>query len=161
MSIYTVQAPVGSLGKPEFERAVFLREGFSWGAFIFSFFWLLWQRLWLVAVVWLVAESVLTSLYLRGLSFGSTLLIGFLLHLLLGLEGNSLLRSRLARRRYRLVGVVSAAALEPAERQLFTRVAQKPLQTSPAPNDPPPPAPPVPTQHADVIGVFPEPEMRR
>ncbi len=71
MSIYTVQAPIGSLGKPDFERAVFLREGFSWGAFFFSFLWLLWQRLWLVAVVWLVAESVLTWLFSKGLSFGS------------------------------------------------------------------------------------------
>jgi hypothetical protein len=162
MSIYTVQAPIGSLGKPDFERAVFLREGFSWGAFIFSFFWLLWQRLWLVAVVWLVAESVLTSLFLKCLSSGSTLLISFLLHLLLGLEGNSLLRWRLAQRRYRLVGVVSATGLEPAERQFFARVTQPQTSASPLPNDnPPPPTPPVPVQHGDVIGVFPEPETRR
>ncbi len=101
-------------------------------------------------------------LFSRGLSFGSSLLIGFLLHLLLGLEGNSLLRWRLARRRYRLVGVVSATALEPAERQFFARITQPQTNASPLPNDiPPPPPPPVPVQHADVIGVFPEPETRR
>lgn len=163
MSLYTVQAPVGLLGKPEFERAVFLRDGFSWGAFFLGAIWLLWQRLWLVAALWLAAEALLAWIALPHLSFGSFFLIALTMRILLGLEGNSLLRRRLARRRYRLVDVVNAAALEPAERLFFSHLA-KPTEAASATKDaslPPPPPPPVPTQTADVLGLFPEPETKR
>lgn len=163
MSLYTVQAPVGLLGKPEFERAIFLRDGFSWGAFFLGTIWLLWQRLWLVAALWLAAETLLASLALTHLSFGSFFFIALFMRILLGLEGNGLLRRKLARRHYRLVDVVNAAALAPAERLFFSRLAA-PVEAASATKDappPPPPPPPVPMQNAEVLGVFPEPEMKR
>lgn len=161
MSLYTVQAPVSLLGKPEFERAIFLRDGFSWGAFFLGAVWLVWQGLWLMAVFWLAAEALIVWLALTYLSFPSFFFIGLFLRILLGLEGNALLRRRLARRHYRLVDVVNAGAMEPAERLFFSRLAA-PIEAAPMTKDAaPPPPPPVPTQNGDVLGVFPEPETKR
>ena len=38
---------------------VIVREGFSWGAFLVSVLWALWNRLWLVAIVLMALELVL------------------------------------------------------------------------------------------------------
>ncbi len=160
MSVYTVQAPTGSLGKPELERSVFLREGFCWPAFFFAFLWLAWHRLWGIAALWLLAVSVLAWLAVSHLTFGSFFLIGLAMRIFLGLEANALLRRKLARRRYQLIDVVTAAAPEAAEQLFFSRVAQSQAERRPAPKDAPPPAP-VPSQNAEVLGVFPEPETRR
>ena len=40
------------------ERAVVLRDGFSWGALIFQPLWVLWHRLWLAALVVTIAIAV-------------------------------------------------------------------------------------------------------
>jgi hypothetical protein len=160
MSVYTVQAPIGALGEAELEKSVFLREGFSWGAFWFSFIWLIWQRLWLVAVLWLFAEGFLSWLARAYISPASFLLIALALRIFLGLEANALLRRKLARRRYRLLGVVAATGLEAAERQFFSRqlAPQAGPATVPATIDA---APPMPQHRADILGVFPEPEAQR
>src|SRR6185437_13224420 len=102
MSVYTIQAPAGSYGEAELEDSAFLREGFSWGAFFFAIFWLLWHRLWATAVLWIIVCVGLTWLSFTYLSFGSFLLIALVLPILLGLEGNALLRRRYARHDYRL-----------------------------------------------------------
>jgi hypothetical protein len=161
MSLFTVQAPVGLLGKPEFERAILLRDGFSWGAFFLGAIWLIWQGLWLVAAAWLAAEALLVWSALTHLGFGSFFFIALAMRIFLGLEGNAMLRRKLARRHYCLVDVVNAAALVPAERLFFSRLALpvEPAQGKDVP--PPPPPPPVPPQNADVLGVFPEPETKR
>ena len=159
MSVYTVQAPTGMLGEPEPERAVFLREGFSWPAFVFGLLWLLWHRLWAIAALWLVAYGVLTWLAVWHFGLGTTLEIALALRILLGLEGNGLLRRKLAGRHYRLIDVVTAEAPEVAEHLFFIRRA-------PSPNDQPPtlksPPPPDLRPHTDteVLGVFPLPEDR-
>jgi hypothetical protein len=159
MTVYTVQAPIGALGEPEIERAVFLREGFSWGAFVFGFFWLAWHRLWAIAAVWLLAGALLAWLALGHLSFGSIVLIALALRALLGLEANALLRHRFASSRYRLVGVVTAATLESAERTFYSRAMQPQTEAGPAPKIVQPP--PIPHQRTEVLGVFPEPETGR
>ena len=132
MSVYTVQAPTDSLGEPDLERAVLLREGFSWPAFFFGLLWLLWQRLWGTALLWLVAFSLLAWLALWHFGFGRIFLIGLALRILLGLEANALVRRKLARRRYRLIEVVTAAAPETAERLFFSRVAPSQAERGPA-----------------------------
>ena len=160
MSVYTVQAPTDALGDPEPERAVFLREGFSWPAFVFAGLWLLWHRLWAMVALWLLAYGVLAWLtvwHIFGL--GTTLLIALALCLLLGSEGNSLLRRKLARRRYRLLDVVIAAAPEIAERLFFNRLS--PLQAGHASAlKNASPSPPLPNRDTEVLGVFPLPEER-
>jgi hypothetical protein len=158
MSVYTVQAPTNSLGEPEIEKSVFLREGFSWGAFVFGLLWLLMQRLWGCAALWLAIIGLLAGLTLSYLSPGSFLLIALALRIFLGLEANALLRRKLSRRRYQLVGVVTATTLENAERTFYSHAAQPKPAPEPLSKDMPPPMPHPPTQ---VLGVFPEPETGR
>ena len=160
MSVYTVQAPTGTLGEPEPERAVFLCEGFSWPAFIFGPVWLLWQRLWAVAALWLVTSGILAWLAVAHFRFGTALEIGVALQILLGLEGNGLLRRQLARRRYRLIDVVTAEAAETAERRFFNRLSQAQGADAAVPKDALP-GTPLPDRDAEVLGVFPLPEERR
>ena len=160
MSVYTVQAPTGMLGEPEPERAVFLREGFSWPAFVFALLWLVWHRLWAIAALWLVASGLLAWLAVWHFGLGTTLLIALALRILLGIEGNGLLRRQLARRRYRLIGVVAAPASETAERLFFNRLSEPQAAPTPAPKDAPT-GPPMPNRDTEVLGVFPLPEERR
>ncbi len=156
MSVYTIQAPAGSFGEAELEDSAFLREGFSWGAFFFAIFWLLWHRLWATAALWIIVCAGFTWLSFSILSFGSFLLIALALHILLGLEANALLRRRYARHDYRLIGVISARSREVAERRFFSRVMPETPQTPSAAGTPP--APPRQRHSDDVLGLFPEPE---
>ncbi len=160
MSVYTVLAPTDTLGEPEPERAVFLREGFSWPAFIFGLAWLLWHRLWAVAALWLVTSGILAWLAVAHFRFGTTLEIGVALQILLGIEGNGLLRRKLAGRRYRLIDVVTADAAETAERRFFNRLSQAQSTNAAVPKDALP-GTRMPNRDAEVLGVFPLPEERR
>ncbi|QXX75798.1 DUF2628 domain-containing protein [Methylovirgula sp. HY1] len=160
MSVYTVQAPIGTLGEPEPERAVFLREGFSWPAFVFALLWLVWHRLWAIVALWLVVEGLLVWLAMRHFGFGTTLTIALALRIVLGLEGNGLLRRKLAGRRYRLIDVVTAEAAETAERLFFSRLSQPQDATAPAPKDALLGAA-MANRDTEVLGVFPLPEERR
>lgn len=157
MSVYTVQAPLGPIGEIDYPKAVFLREGFSWGAFFFGIFWLLWRQLWITAVLWLVVWGLLLGLAAPYLSDDSLLLILLTLQFLLGLEGRALIRHKLARQHYQFLDVVSAKELETAERLFYARVPavaeELGRQT--------PPTPHVPPQNPDVLGLFPQPELRR
>jgi hypothetical protein len=158
MSVYTVQAPASLLGEPEFEKSAFLREGFSWAAFFFAFFWLLWHRLWATAALWFVVCTALAWLSFSGLSFGGFPLITLALHILLGLEANNLLRRKHAGHGYRLVGIVTADSLEAAERTFFARAVQERTEVRAASNTTPPPLPPRSGRNGEVLGLFPEPE---
>ena len=39
------------------ERAVLVKDGFSWGAFVFSFLWFFCHRLWIAGLIVLVAVA--------------------------------------------------------------------------------------------------------
>ena len=62
MSIYTVHMKATSDEPSAFERAVFVRDGFGWWAFLFGPLWLLWNRAWLGFVVWALIQFGLTLL---------------------------------------------------------------------------------------------------
>src|SRR6478672_11524495 len=53
MNVYTVHLKGSKDDLAALERAVFVREGFSWAALIVGPLWLLWNRLWLALIVWL------------------------------------------------------------------------------------------------------------
>ena len=53
LKLYTVHLRAWS-GAPD-RDAVFVREGFCWPAFFFSFAWALWHRMWFVALVLLAS----------------------------------------------------------------------------------------------------------
>lgn len=123
---------------------VLLREGWSWGAFVFGPFWLLVRRAWLPAVLWL-AFSVLLAVLAPG---GARPVLAFALSVLAGLLGWDLVRWSLLRRGYGLVHVLAArdeeaalARLLAARPDLVERCFDLP-PTPPPDTAPPDPAPP-------------------
>jgi len=170
MSVYTVHEPPPRANEAaaDPERFQFVRDGFNFWAFVFGPVWMLFHRLWLVFLFYVILSALLhAALWLAGTTSGTEFFIGTLISLLIGLEAPTLRRWTLARRRWRTVGVVAANDEESAERRFFdswTRqapprqwdraplpVGSTPMQTYPAP---------IPTQPA-VIGRFPEPGLPR
>src|SRR5438876_10849371 len=101
MSIYTVYEPPlkAHESAPAPERFVFVRDGFSFWAFLLAPLWMLWHRLWLVFLGYCVlAIALQAGLQAIGASFGVRLTAGALLALLAGLEAARLRRSTLAGR---------------------------------------------------------------
>lgn len=170
MSVYTVHQPPSRAGNPasDPEGYVFVRDGFSFWAFLFGPLWMLRHRMWLVLVGYVLVSGGLEGLArVAGASRFGIGLIGFLISLLVGLEAGTLRRFTLSRRGYRSVGVVSGHDLEDAEQRFFDSWLKQPSDraTSPAAAPPVPPAPPAPSaagsatipRGPDVIGLFPEP----
>ncbi len=155
MALYTIHLPGQSQDPEALERAVLLREGFSWPAFLFSGLWLLWNRLWLGFagfVLLSLAISLLTLLL--GLPRGTGTGLGLLLALAVGFEGLSQRRLKLEARGFRLAGIVSADTAEQAERKAFLELsspASAPARPAAAPRLP----------DAGVIGLFPQPGTQR
>jgi hypothetical protein len=167
MPAYTVHEPPARDSDDDAaaaDRFVFVRDGFSMWAFLFSPLWMIWRRLWLVLLLYIVLIAALQAgLWALGASGLVKFIVGVLVALLIGFEAPSLRRWTFARRGWFNHGVVVADSEESAERRFFdawvgreTRAPaanlaganpQTPYRTA---ADPP-----------DVIGLFPEPQSRR
>jgi hypothetical protein len=123
MATFTVHVSQQAAGPLQSaEKARFVSDRFSWGAFLFAPFWLLAHRLWLAFAVWLLlALGVNVGLPFLGFSSGVPAAITFLLSVLLGLEGQELRRLKLQRTRWTSVDLVTAASREDAEMRFFRR----------------------------------------
>jgi len=160
MTIYTVHEPPPRRNQSagDTNRFVFVRDGFHFWAFVFGPLWLLVHRLWLVLVFYGVAMALLqTALWALGVSPGVRGLVGFLISLLIGFEASSL--RRWTYRKWRPHGVVVASDLDTAERRFFDGYVAR--SQAPVVEKMPPPAVRVPPATSDVIGLFPEPDIRR
>ena len=112
----------------------FVKEGFSWPAFLFTGFWLLWKRLWVEFEVFVAAVVVLELLFqAMGISPAMGGLGSLLIGLVLGFEGNDLVRAKLARMGYAEVGEVAGRDLESAELKYFGERAHPPVASPAAP----------------------------
>jgi hypothetical protein len=123
MTIYTVLEPPD--GKPD--RVAFVPEGFAWAAFVLTFFWALWHRLWVTAAVFLALTAGLSAavnLELLGAGLASLLQFGFAL--LFGFEARQLQLSSLERAGLRRAALIQASCLEAAELAYFSRRAPAP-----------------------------------
>lgn len=111
-------------------EAVFVREGFSWGAFFFSVLWALWHRMWFAALI-VFAVSVALSLLteLLGVDDMVSTVIGAAFALIVAWEANDWRRRALDRRGYVNAGIVAAPDLVEAERRFFAKPV--PGQASP------------------------------
>jgi hypothetical protein len=170
MSVYTVhEPPVRSADPlPDAERIVFVRDGFSFWAFLLAPLWMLWHRMWLVLAGYvIVAVALETALAAFGGARAAASILGLFISLLVGLEASTLRRFTLRRRRWKNVGIVSGDDVEDAERRFFDAwLRQSPSR--PAGNAAAAPAPPgsaatiprVPP-NSDVVGLFPEPGVQR
>lgn len=138
-------------------RFMFVRDGFSFAAFLFGPIWFLWHRLWLALLGYVGVVAVLAAgMQLLGASYGICSLVALLLALLIGFEASSLRRWTLTRRGCKDRGVVVGEDLETAERRFFA------AWVSPGHNPAPPPAPKLRMPIGnDVVGLFPEPGANR
>jgi hypothetical protein len=152
MTVYTVH-----LQAQDAQDASFVPEGFAWGAFVFTPFWLLWHRLWLAVILWCVAVAIIFATPL-GLSLFAKELAVFLIALFCGLEGNQWRRQKLTQEGKTLADIVTGDTRDDAEVHFFHR-----WQESTASATVPPP---LPMRAAQVFatepafGLFPEPENR-
>jgi hypothetical protein len=170
MSVYTVYEPPlkGHESVPDPERFVFVRDGFSFWAFLLTPLWMLRYRLWLAFTGYvIVAVALLVGLRLIGASATVTTLTSALLSLLVGFEAATLRRFTLSRRGWRNVGIVVGDDLESAERRFFDAWAGRAWVDRSSGNAEPRAASPaagVPVSRrmsSEVIGLFPQPGAPR
>ena len=167
MKIFTVHEPRRLTGDPatDAERFEFVRDGFHFWAFLLGPLWMLWRRLWLVLLAYLVVTiAAQAGLWALGVSSQVRFVVGVLIALLVGFEAATLRRWSL--RRWRNVGVVVGRDQEDAERRFFDAWVRGEALPARANTVPPANLPPAATirlpdgSTADVIGLFPEPEPR-
>jgi Protein of unknown function (DUF2628) len=163
MSVYTVHEPPQRLvAAPDVERFAFVRDGFSFWAFLFGPLWMLRHRMWLALIGYVLILGWLETVVRM---FGGSALVGgfisLLISLLVGLEAGTLRRFSLNRRRWKNIGVVSGDDLEDAERRFFDVWVRRPTMQPVTPAAAP--AAPIPrmAQAPDVVGLFPEPGASR
>ncbi len=123
MAVFTVHLPPASAGqRPEPEKIVFLRDDFSWPAFLFGPLWLLWKRAYLAALLWtLLLACVSFAAWKLRLPSDATPYLGLALGVWLGFEGGRFVAWALARRGYSESDVVIGENAEEAEMAFFHR----------------------------------------
>jgi len=122
MSVYSVYAPPLKRGQsaPDPERFLFVRDRFSFWAFLVPPLWMLRHRLWLAFIAYLIAIVALElALAAVGASRAMMIAAAVLLSVLVGLEAPTLRRLALGRRRWSNIGTVLGDDLEAAERRFF------------------------------------------
>lgn len=102
------------------EQAVFVKEGFSFWAFVLGVAWTLYQRLWLPSIAIIVFYFVLSKLegheYISH-TIGAIVQTG--LGLYIGLNANDWLAAKYLRKGYTLIGVVYAKNESDAQLRFF------------------------------------------
>jgi hypothetical protein len=166
MSIYTVHEPPlrNGVAAPDPERFVFVRDGFYFWAFLLTPLWLIWHRLWLVLLIYLIViTGLVEAMRYAGVDTAGRSLVMLLISFLIGLEASTLRRFTLTRRGWRNVGVVGGTNTEAAERRFFDDLAAAgPGRPPGSTGNPPPPLPPAPAFHTPpIVGLFPEPGASR
>jgi hypothetical protein len=162
MAIYTVHEPLPRKDETSAspDRFTFVRDGFYFWAFVLGPLWMLWRRLWLVAVFYFVlATGLQAGLWAINASTEVKFFVWFLLALLIGFEAGTLRRWTLTRRGWRNVGVVVGEDIETAERRFFA--TWRPRAAPSIPPTAPPARPYARPGDNQVIGLFPSPGARR
>ena len=130
MSIYTVHEPPlkADASTPDPDRFAFVRDGFSFWAFLLAPLWMLRHRLWLVLVGYvIVAVALQVGLRLIGASSGVIVTVSLLLSLLVGIEAATLRRFTLSRRGWKNVGIVVGDDLEIGRAAVFRCLGRQAL----------------------------------
>jgi hypothetical protein len=175
MPVYTVHAPIANnAGVAATDRFAFVRDGFHFWAAVFGPVWLVWHRLWLALIGWIIIVIAI-DVGMARLGAGGTAIFfaDVLIALLMGFEASSVRRWTLSRRNWRQLDIVVAGNEEKAERRFFDRWAARqrllndqtavdrgaPPPTRDIPGQPFSKPPPLPQN--EIIGLFPEPGASR
>jgi hypothetical protein len=172
MPVYTVHAPVAyGADLAATDKFVFVRDGFHFWAAALSMIWLIWNRLWLALIGWIVLTLAIGfGMNALGAGSGAIMFVDLLIAILMGFEAATLQRWTLSRRKWRQLDIVVADDEESAERRFFDRWTAKqrglsndqwsvdrggPPPTRSIPGQPFSKPPPLP--QGGIIGLFPEP----
>ena len=164
-SVYEPPIPATELIERS-DRLAFVKEGFSWPAFLVPLLWLIYYRMWIEFVVLLLVYVGLQ------LVFGAdnqgpalTAFASFAIGVLFAFEANDLRTASLERRGYRFAGVASGRDRIDAERSFFSEWLPQQERDARQPFTPPPlprrgteaRKPPAREEAEEVIGLFPRP----
>src|SRR6185437_6979644 len=171
MPVYTVHAPTAHAADfRATDKFVFVRDGFHFWAMVLGPLWLIWKRLWLALLGWVILFAVLEAAVVQlGGGAGAQAVVDIMVAILMGLEASTLQRWTYSRRKWRQLDVVVADDEESAERRFFDRFTTGKRWTGYDPlsvdRGGPPPTRDVPGQRfsepplpqGGIIGLFPEP----
>ena len=154
MRAYTVHAPPGAAAP---ERYAFVKDGIAWPALFVPVLWILWHRLWLT-LVWYVVLFLVIAWTER--LFGDTVatILAVLTAILFALEANNIRRLSLQSRGWREVGSSFGANLEEAELRYFEPRRSPPPAPAPMRPEPAPRRDDFARDDDPIFGLFPEPE---
>lgn len=103
-------------------QPVLIREGFSWGAFLFGPFWLLWNGLWLSALALIaVSAGVFSALAAADAAAVAAPPAMLAACLIIGFSARDWQRYRLTSGGFRLAEIVLARNSDEAERAMLNR----------------------------------------
>lgn len=144
------------------ERLVFLREGFSWAAFLFPPLWLIYRRAWRGLLVWLVLVALVVAAGVAGVGSGNAMWLMVLASAAIGFEAAWFRGMSLRRRGFRPIEVVLAPTRVEAERAFFAAwEPDVPMPADDAPTARYRTSQPRWVRGPAVLGLFPEPEAGR
>jgi hypothetical protein len=167
VTVYSVYEPAHDVSDVETraDKIAFVKEGFSWPALFVPALWLLFYRMWIELIIFLVLIGGLQ--WLLGGDRQGAELAGWVMtaiSVLFAFEANDLRGAALARRGYRLAAVAIGRDRDEAEEQFFrtwlpqqSRSPSLPGQRSTAKHGGDAPAPIAGGEGEEVIGLFPKP----
>jgi hypothetical protein len=129
MASYVVMEPPGERGAEE--EAVFVRDGFHLLAFIFTFLWLLFHRLWLEGIAVLLIAIVIGWLSTPAMLGNGGIILSLLVSIYVGIEGSVLRIARLRRNGWREWGVVEADNARDAELRYLAEAGEQMMEEAP------------------------------
>ena len=164
-TIYTVHLPARTGKESGVDEAVFVKDGFSWPALVIAPLWLLYHRMWLVLLGYLVI-LVGFSWLAEPLAEPAQSGIMILFAIWFALEANNFRRWTMEGTGWSFIGVATGRDRLDAEHEFFAGEAN--LAAPAAPVSPVPPSPPdrlasprpPQTPQTPVVGLFPEPRPR-
>lgn len=129
MRFFTIHERPGKTGGDADLLAV--KTGFSWWAAVLPPIWLLWHRLWLGLIAYLLFSTAFGfALELVDMADPAATALGFALSVLIGVSAHDFRRWTLGRHGWRMVGVLRADSAEEAE-ILFHRSERRRVATVP------------------------------
>ncbi len=121
LKLYTVH--VKASGSNTLESPVFVREGFSMYAFIFTILWALYNRCYYFsALVLAVNIAIVLAVELHVMSDAAATITQIAVQFLIGAHANDVLRDRLRRNGYIVQDIAAADSLLRAQQRYFDRI---------------------------------------